>query len=284
MTPFKARLYNFRQLLSNGCEYLPQPLLLDTDGGITIWNVSPHSHGRSFIVGQTKNGRSIISKGNGLAYTSQNFMNTGEMGNDTWGLLLRNDATRDFTLGNEIASLGIKTNRMEYVLELECEAILTEGKRLHPCLLQYDVECPYRISDSRVMNREILLREVYKWEQYNDKQYDRQHFHLIAANVLLNNLRILHDNKILHNAITSQNYTWALELLDFELACSPKHPYDNDDYVRHVPELFPREMIHTYNIIIEIAETLGEQADCHTIDQLFEDYGFDMHKYKVEIF
>ena len=156
MTPFKARRYNFRQLLSNDCEYQPQPLLLAPDGDTTIWNVSPHSHGRSFIVGKTKNGRSIISKGNGLSYTSQTFVNTGEMGDNTWGLLLRDDAIRDFTLCNEIASLGIKTNQMECVLELECEAILSEEKRIHPCLIQYDVECPYRISDSCIMDNSSL--------------------------------------------------------------------------------------------------------------------------------
>ena len=40
---------------------------------------------------------------------------------------------------------------------------------------------------------------------------------MIAADLLLHNLQILHKNEILHNAISEQNYTWALELLDFEL-------------------------------------------------------------------
>lgn len=83
-----------------------------------MYSLSPN-HGRSFLIGRNNDGKFIISKGNGLSYTQYKMLNTGEFGNDTWGLLLRNDAIRDFTLGMEINSLGIKTNQMEYVLELE---------------------------------------------------------------------------------------------------------------------------------------------------------------------
>ena len=283
MTPYKAKRYGFRQIKSIDCDYQPQPLLLDINGDVIIRNVSPHSHGRSFIVGRTNDGRFIVSKGNGFSYTDYTFMNTGEMGDDTWGLLLGADAIRDFNLCNEVAALGIKANRMEYVLELECEAVLPNGKRIHPYLLQYDVECPYRISDSRFMPPVSLATETLKWEKYNDNQYDQDHRHMIAACVLIRNLRTLHGHGVLHNAISSQNYTWALELLDFELAHSPKHPYAKADYVRHVPDLYDREVLQTYNIIVEISQILSEQINYSAINELFGHYGFDLEKYNVII-
>ena len=106
---------------------------------------------------------------------------------------------------------------------------------------------------------------------------------MIAANVLVRNLRILHDNNILHDAIHEQNYTWALELLDFELACSPKHPYDQEDYRRHVQSLYPREIIHTYCVINYIAAVLQEKIDFEQIDKLFAEYGFDIKQYAIEL-
>lgn len=283
MIPFKAKRYGFRQIKSNDCDYPPQPLLLDTNGDVTIKNISPHSHGRSFIVGQTSDGRFVVSKGNGFSYTGFTFMNTGEMGDDTWGLLLRTDAIRDFNLCNDVAALGVKTNRMEYVLELECEAVLPNGKRIQPYLLQYDVECPYRISDSSFMPPVKLAEEALKWEKYNDNQYDQNHRHMIAAYVLIRNLRILHNNGVLHNAISSQNYTWALELLDFELAHSPNHPYTEEDNPRHVPDLYAREVLQTYNIIVEIAQILSELPNYLAINELFEHYGFDLKQFNVVI-
>ncbi len=283
MLPYKAKRYGFRQIKSNDCDPSPQPLLLNHDGDVTIWNISPYSHGRSFIVGRTKDDRFVVSKGNGFSYTGYTFMNTGEMGDDTWGLLLGADAIRDFDLCNDVAALGIKTNRMEYVLELECEAVLPNGKHIHPYLLQYDVECPYRISDSRFMSPDRLVMVTLKWEKYNDNQYDQGHRHMIAAYVLIRNLRTLHDNGVLHNAISSQNYTWALELLDFELASSPSHPYTNEDYLRHVPDLYPREIFQTYNIIVEIAQVLSESLDYQAVNNLFKAFGFDMEKFKVDI-
>lgn len=80
-------------------------------------------HCRSFVVSKTDD-RFIVSKGNGLSYTEWTFLNTGEFGDDTLGLLLKKDALRDFHIGNEIASLGIRTNRMEYVLELNTRVSL----------------------------------------------------------------------------------------------------------------------------------------------------------------
>ena len=84
--------------------------------------------------------------------------------------------------------------------------------------------------------------------------------------------RYLHKHGIIHNAITSQNITWALELLDFELACSPSHPYDNVDSQRHYVDLFERELIYAYNIILDIAGVLGEEADFSQIENVFSRY------------
>ena len=238
-------------------------------------------HGRSFVVGRTIDGRFIVSKGNGLCYTQDSYLHTGEFNDDTWGLLLRKDAERDFIVGQEIEALGIKTNHMEYVLELDVELNLSNGHKIKPCMLQYDVECPFRICDAAFMTREQIMSEVAKWEKMNDRGYTKSY--MIAANVLIRNLRILHDHEILHNAIHEQNYTWALELLDFELACSPSHPYGSEDDMRHVKDLFPREIMQTYVIINYIAGVLREEIDFAGVDALFREYGFDLDVYRVEL-
>ena len=254
------------------------PYLLSDTGDKEIYCPSP-LHGRSFVVGRTKRGRYIISKGNGLNFTQHHFLHTGEVFDGTWGLLLRQDAERDFIMGKEIEALGIKTNHMEYVLELETEVLLPNGHILKPVLLQYDVECPFRICDAPFMTQEQIKEEVTKWEKMNDKGFTDSY--LIAANVLIRNLRILHDHNILHNAIHEQNYTWALELLDFELACSPAHPYNKEDDQRHVKSLFPREIIQTYVIINYIAGVLREEIDFQVVDNLFAEYGFNIKQFAV---
>ena len=255
------------------------PYLRSIDGDKEILCPSP-LHGRSYVVGRTINGRYIVSKGNGLCYTQHTFLHTGEFFDGTWGLLLRQDAERDFIMGQEIEALGIKTNHMEYVLELDMEITLPNGHKVKPCLLQYDVECPYRICDAAFMTQEEIHREVTKWERLNESGYDKAH--MIAANVLIRNLRVLHDHDILHNAISEQNYTWALELLDFELACSPAHPYTSEDDMRHVKDLFPREIMQTYVVINYIAGVLREDIDFAEVDALFAEYGFDLKQYEVQ--
>ena len=256
------------------------PYLRNEAGEEEMCCVSSH-HGRSYIVGKTSSGRFVISKGNGLSYSQYQLLHTGEFGDDTLGLLLKMDAERDFVMGQEIEALGIKTNHMEYVIELLMEITLTNGHKLNPVLLQYDVECPYRICDAAFMTQEQIQTEVKKWEQYND--WGDKKKHMVAANVLIRNLRILHDHDILHNAISEQNYTWALELLDFELACSPAHPYTSEDDMRHVKDLFPREIIQTYVVINYIAGVLKEEIDYAEVDALFAEYGFDLKKYVVKI-
>lgn len=274
----KAEEQPYRVLLFKDETYELFPYLRNPSGDKEMFCVSSH-HGRSYIVGKTNDGRFVISKGNGLSYSQYQFINTGEFGDDTLGLLLRKDAECDFIIGQEIEALGIKTNHMEYVIELLQEITLINGHKVNPILLQYDVECPYRICDAAFMTQEQIQTEVAKWERMNDRGYDKAH--MIAANVLIRNLLILHDHNILHNAIHEQNYTWALELLDFELACSPKHPYTNEDDIRHVKDLFPREIMQTYVIINYIAGVLREEMNFAEVDALFVEYGFDLKRYSI---
>ncbi len=254
------------------------PYLRYINGDMEMLCISPH-HGRSFVVDTNKEGRFVVSKGNGLSYTQMAFINTGEFGDDTYGLLLRQDAERDFFMGQEAEALGLKTNHMEYVIELEKEFRLSNGHTIKPTLLQYNVECPYRICDAPFMTNTQIWNEVAKWERMNDKCFDKDY--LIAANVLIRNLRILHDHNFLHNAIHEQNYTWALELLDFELACSPNHPYSSEDDQRHVKSLFSREILQTYGIINYIAGVLHEDIDFALVDALFEEYDFNIKRFQI---
>lgn len=270
----------FRIIHDSGSSQIVYPYIRNLKGDKEMFCLTP-LHGRSFVVGRTENGRYIVSKGNGLSYTQSSFLHTGEFYDGTWGLLLQQDAKRDFLLGQEIEALGIKTNHMQYVIEVDLEISLPNGHKVKPTLLQYDVECPYRICDAPFMKQEQIQSEVQKWEEINEHGYDK--YHIMAADVLIRNLRLLHDNNILHNAIHEQNYTWALELLDFELACSPKHPYVQEDYQRHVKDLLPREIIQTCIIINYIAGVLKEEIDFSEIDSLFAEYDFNLKQFNINI-
>lgn len=277
-TTYYASAEPYRILYTNDNTLPIYPLLRSIDKTeYPIHLVSPE-HGRSYVVGK-RGDRYIVSKGNGLSYSQLAFINTKEHSSDTWGLLLRQDAVRDFIVGNEVRNLGIKTNHMEYVLELDRYILLENGKQLKPVLLQYSVECPYRLSDAAYMGHDEIMHWVDKWDSMfpNNNEYHYQ----TAAEVLIRNLRVLQDNGILHNAISNQNYTWALELLDFEIAHSPNYPYTMEDAQRHVLDLYAREIIFTYQIIVQVAGYLHEQVDFRWMDSLFEQYGFDIKQYNV---
>ncbi len=256
------------------------PYLLDKQGDKDIYCLSP-IHCRSFIVDRDKNDRYIVSKGNGLAYSMFNFLHTPEMPTDVWGLLIKEDALRDFYCGQDVQALGIKTNQMECVLEIDYTVHIPQtGAKMEPVLLQYSVECPWRIADACFMNPQQISNEVAKWQSLNYCNYSEEY--LIAANVLISNLRKMHDNGILHNALTYENLTWALELLDFELCHTPQHPYAKEDYVRHVPTLYDREIIDTYKIINYIAGVLHQPVSFAKIDAMFYNYGFDLSKLSLK--
>ena len=265
--------YPFRVINDSGSRQTIYPYIRTEDGDREFICLTP-IHGRSYVVGKTDNEKYIVSKGNGLSYTQNSFLHTGEFYDGTWGLLLQQDAERDFLVGREVEAIGIKTNHMQYVVEIDFDVNLPNGHKIKPTLLQYDVECPYRICDAPFMEQELIMKEIKKWELVNERGYEK--YHMIAANILINNLRILHSNNILHNAIHEQNYTWALELLDFELACSPQYPYTKEDYQRHVKDLLPREIIQTYVIINYIAGVLKEEIIFSKIDALFAEYGFNL--------
>lgn len=112
----------------------------------------------------------------------------------------------------------------------------------------------------------------------NDRNFVQ--YHLIAANILIRNLRILHDNNIMHNAIHAQNYTWALELVDFESARTDKLPYENAEYEKYVPLLKEGEIVQTYEVLNYIAWCLREKIDYTKIDSIFQEYGFNLSYYR----
>ena len=81
MINFRASYYNFSELLSDkSIKTNPFPLLRNDEGSELIYCVSP-LHGRSFVV--NRNGeRWIISKGNGLSYSSAAFLDTSKVNGD----------------------------------------------------------------------------------------------------------------------------------------------------------------------------------------------------------
>ena len=113
MQQLRSKDYNYQVILSNNNSTTCYPLFRGK-GDIVILNPSP-LHGRSYVVGRLNDNRFVVSKGNGLCYSHYSLLHTGECFDDTWGLLLRQDAERDFFMGQEIEALGIKTNHMEYV-------------------------------------------------------------------------------------------------------------------------------------------------------------------------
>jgi hypothetical protein len=278
MLKFHAKSAPFEILQSAG-DFPIFPYLRSEDGDKEMYCVSP-LHGRSFVVGKSENGRSVVSKGNGLSYSAHTFFNTVEMGIESWGLLVEQAAVRDFLCGIEIQQLGIKTNQMEYVLRLKEPVTFKNfpNEPVEPILLQYSVECPYRICDAAFMRSAQIESEVEKWQAFNTKHFKEKY--LIAADVLLSNLHKMHNANILHNAIHIQNYTWALELLDFELTRTPNYPYSEEDEKRF-PVLYHRELIQTYEVINYIAWYLHEQIDYKQVDNLFKDYGFNLEKYSL---
>lgn len=238
------------------------PLVRDSGGNMLVYCVSPQ-HGRSYVV-DIQDGRYIVLKGSGLTYTTKTFFDTGEYLGHSWGVLNQKDAVRDFQVGNEIIKLGIKTNFMEAVMLLD-KPFSSSNQELKCCLLQYSVECPYRISDYPFISIDKIKTEIKKWKSLSVTKYPQ--YHLIAAEVMFRNLSIMHSHEILHNAIHSQNYTWALELLDFELARTPSIPYENENE-HEFKLLYNREMIYTWEIINTIAWILNETIDNSMVENI----------------
>lgn len=269
MIKFKASKYDYKLICSNRPEDC-YPMLRDDKGTETLWNLCP-MHGRSFIAGRRDNGRYVVTKGNGLSYSSHVFVKNSDFGDDVWGGLDEAHAVRDFNIGNEVQALGIQTCEMECVMSID--TVKTFGTRTFiPCILQYTVVCPYRISDFAFISKEELKRYLNLWARYNKNAP----YYEIAANRLLSYLRTMRDNNIFHNAFNMQNVTWALELVDFEASRSESMPYNNEEYERFVDILFEGELMHAYEMIVYIAYALGECVDYYKVDNLYKEYGFSI--------
>lgn len=277
MKKYKARALEFDLLCSKANQEEIYPYVRDDKGEEHLFCISP-IHGRSFVVRQNRNGNWIVSKGNGLSYSMHSFVNVSEFDSYIWGALSEESAIRDYNIGNEVRNLGIKTNVMEAVIELDVQ-LFDKGTLVRPCLLQYEVECPYRLCDFPFMPINIRNKIVASWFKI-DSIYSE--LYLIAAEVLIRNLQKLHANNIMHNALHIQNYTWALELLDFESSRTDKYPYINSEYEKNVFMLKNGEIIKTYEIINYIGWCLGERIDYAKIDSLFKDYGFNLSEYEVD--
>lgn len=272
MRSFKASIEEYKIVCQseNMTEHLPY--VRNDKGNCCILCVSPY-HGRSFVLKQVDKDCWIIGKGNGLSYTTHPYVLTSHVNGETWGGLTIDNAMRDFRIGNEIRNLGVKTNIMRGVLALD-KVIIQDGKQKQAALLQYSVECPYRISDFGFIPQTELCRYVSKWDG------SPSHKHLYAAEVLVRNLRLLHDHHVMHNAMHPQNYTWALELLDFEASRTDTYPYDNPDYEAYVPILLEAEIVQTYEIINYIAWCLGETPVYPAVESIFRNYGYRLNELK----
>lgn len=277
MRKYNARALEYDLLCSKVNQAVIYPYVRDVEGDKQLFGISP-IHGRSFVVCQKKSGNWIVSKGNGLSYSMQSFVDVSETDIYVWGALSKENAIRDYNIGHEVRNLGIKTNLMEAVIELDI-LLLDKGTYVRPCLLQYEVECPYRLCDFPFMPIHIQKKAVASWSKFDSIHSE---LYLIAAEVLIRNLRKLHDNNVMHNALHIQNYTWALELLDFESSRTDNFPYENSEYEKNAQMLINGEIIKTYEIINYVGWCLGEIVDYAKIDSLFKDHGFNLGKYKID--
>ena len=159
---------------------------------------------------------------------------------------------------------------MDAVFSLKEQVIGSE--KIIPYILQYTVVCPYRIHDLPFISIKIRDYYINKWRNLITENY--KSLHCIAADVMLNNLRVMHDKNVLHNAIHGQNYTLALELLDFELTRTPDTPYANEKYEEEYTILFNREVIQTFEIVNYIAFFLKEELDYKVLKDITVKYGF----------
>lgn len=184
MRKHKARALEYDLLCSKVNQEEIYPYIRDIEGDKQLFCISP-IHGRSYAICQKKNGNWIVSKGNGLSYSMHSFVNVSEFDSYIWGGLSKENAIRDYNIGNEVRNLGIKTNVMEAVLELDAQ-LFDKGTLVRPCLLQYEVECPYRLCDFPFMPINFRNKIVASWFKI-DSVYSE--LYLIAAEVLIRNLQ-----------------------------------------------------------------------------------------------
>ena len=266
-------------LLSKGnVKYFPQ-VIVEQETNLKLISPSP-LHGRSVIVEYNfDSNRYTITKGNGLTYFPYHFVATEELEDYAWGYLRKTDAIRDYNSGNYISQLGILTNVMEAVYTLEPHSIMLSNqiKNIEPTILQYNINCPYRISDIPFLSKEMILYFVNRWSDLHENIHSE--IHCTSAEVLLKNVRLMHVNDVLHNAIHSQNYTLSLELLDFELSRTPVTPYDNDNDELAYKKLQKREIIQSLEIVNHIAFFFQEKVNSRLLRQIMIKNGFENYLY-----
>ena len=265
---------NYQIVRGNDTLDIPLYPFVRNDKGPFHMDVISPTHGRSFVLKKFSDFHWTIGKGNGLSYSTHSSLITSPHLSDTWGSLSMKQAIRDYDIGNEIASLGIKTNKMEYVTKLPFKVIFN-GIEDNAALLQYSVECPYRIVDFAFIPKQVLLANVEKWKPIK-KLGSHTPKHIIATDCLFHNLSLLHQKGILHNAITPQNLTWALELVDFEASHTPNYPFGTEQYRSYIPMLMDMEIIQSYEIVNYIAWCLKETPDYKAIERIISSYGFKL--------
>jgi hypothetical protein len=237
-------------------------------------------HGRSIIIDfDSILNKYIITKGNGLTYFPFGFISTEEYEDHYWGLLSKKDAIRDYNSGNYIRNLGIFTNEMDAVFSLQKQKLKYFNKitEIEPFILQYKITCPYRISDIPFLSDDLVLGFIRNWDNLFDLQH--REVHCNAAEVLISNIRIMHENDVLHNAIHSQNYTLSLELLDFELSRTPITPYENENDEFFYKKLQKREIIQSLEIINQLAFYFKENLNINQLGKIMIKYGFEPYLY-----
>ena len=254
-------------------------IISDKETNLNCYKPSP-LHGRSIISDfSTTTNKFIITKGNGLTYFPFGFVSTEELEDHAWGYLRKQDAIRDYNSGVFIKRLGILTNNMEAVFTLKSQLFILPNSvsKIEPTVLQYNVICPFRIADIPFMSKEVILHFVNKWKDL----HENIHFeiHCTAAEVLLKNVRLMHENDVLHNAINSHNYTLSLELLDFELARTPVTPFDNEIDEQSYKNLQKREIIQSLEIVNQIAFFFKEKLNSKLLRQIMIKNGFEYYLY-----
>jgi hypothetical protein len=278
--PINCKAVNIKTVLlsKENIKYFPL-LTFEEETKLKCFSPSP-LHGRSLIANYNlDSNRYIITKGSGLTYFPFGFISTKELEDYAWGYLRTEDAIRDYKSGNYIKSIGILTNEMEAVFTLEQEIIRLPNSvsNFNPTILQYSATCPYRIADIPFLSEELVDYFINSWS--NLFEINHTEVHCNAAEVLLNNIRLLHENSILHNAIHIQNYSLSLELLDFELSRTPTTPYENENDEKSYKKLQKREIIQSLEIIHQIAFYFKENINSKILRRIMIKNGFENYLY-----
>lgn len=278
--PINCKAVNLKTVLlsKENVKYFPQ-LIIEEETTLKCISPSP-LHGRSLIANYNiDSNRYIITKGSGLTYFPFGFISTKELEDYAWGYLRTEDAIRDYNSGDYIKSLGILTNKMEAVFTLEQQIIRLPNSVsiIDPTILQYSVICPYRIADIPFLSKELVDYFINSWSNVFEINYTEVHCN--AAEVLLNNIRLLHENNVLHNAIHIQNYSLLLELLDFELSRTPTTPYENENDEKSYEKLQKREIIQSLEIVNQIAFYFKENINTKILRQIMIKNGFENYLY-----